>query len=78
MHCGSGDVIQIQDAFYGRQTPHYCTKDAGHPSYLEEACSWVSVKDEVAGRTQGLCSSGCKCTSRCPVPSKGVWKDGTI
>ncbi|NXP94231.1 PK1L2 protein, partial [Passerina amoena] len=49
VQCASGEVIQIEESFYGRKTPHYCVSETPLQFDRDEGCSWLSVKDEVAG-----------------------------
>lgn len=50
LHCGSGQVIEIEDSFYGRKTIHYCqSKHTALPASSQEECSWIDVMDSVTG-----------------------------
>uniref|UniRef100_A0A3B4T629 Polycystic kidney disease protein 1-like 2 n=1 Tax=Seriola dumerili TaxID=41447 RepID=A0A3B4T629_SERDU len=48
LQCGSGQVIEIDDSFYGRKTIHYCrSKLTTSPTSSQEECSWIDVVDSV-------------------------------
>lgn len=57
VQCASGEVIQIEESFYGRKTLHYCVSETPLQFETDEGCSWISVKDEVAGGILQHCLS---------------------
>ncbi|XP_022621079.1 polycystic kidney disease protein 1-like 2 [Seriola dumerili] len=55
LQCGSGQVIEIDDSFYGRKTIHYCrSKLTTSPTSSQEECSWIDVVDSVTAHCHGL------------------------
>ncbi|XP_057707318.1 polycystic kidney disease protein 1-like 2 isoform X1 [Corythoichthys intestinalis] len=55
LQCGSGQVIEINDSFYGRKTIHYCrTKLTTTLSTPEKECTWTDVADSVKDSCHGL------------------------
>ncbi|XP_044057560.1 polycystic kidney disease protein 1-like 2 isoform X2 [Siniperca chuatsi] len=55
LQCGSGQVIEIDDSFYGRKTIHYCrSKLTASPTSSQEECSWIDVIDSVTAHCHGL------------------------
>ncbi|XP_068452137.1 polycystin-1-like protein 2 [Clinocottus analis] len=55
LQCGSGQVIVIDDSFYGRKTIHYCrSKLTASPTSSQEECSWIDVMDSVTAHCHSL------------------------
>ncbi|XP_072321390.1 polycystin-1-like protein 2 [Eucyclogobius newberryi] len=55
LQCGSGQVIEIDDSFFGRKTIHYCRSHlAASPTASQEECSWIDVVDSVTAHCYGL------------------------
>ncbi|XP_053305767.1 polycystic kidney disease protein 1-like 2 [Spea bombifrons] len=52
VQCGSGEVVQIGDSFYGRKSPFFCTQES--PRETTSGCRWTNVREEVAGQCHGL------------------------
>ncbi|KAK2914329.1 hypothetical protein Q8A67_002728 [Cirrhinus molitorella] len=54
LHCGSDQVIEVDESYYGRKTPHYCRSNISSSltSPLEQ-CSWISVLDAIAELCNG-------------------------
>ncbi|XP_073715481.1 polycystin-1-like protein 2 isoform X1 [Misgurnus anguillicaudatus] len=54
LQCGSNEVIEIQQSFYGRTTPHYCRRNISAPlTSSQEQCGWTNVLDLVAENCNG-------------------------
>ncbi|XP_067303965.1 polycystin-1-like protein 2 [Pseudorasbora parva] len=60
LQCGSDQVIEVDESFYGRKTPHYCRNNmASSRAASPEQCGWIDVRDLVAE----LCNGQQVCTA---------------
>uniref|UniRef100_A0A3B5Q509 Polycystic kidney disease protein 1-like 2 n=1 Tax=Xiphophorus maculatus TaxID=8083 RepID=A0A3B5Q509_XIPMA len=58
LQCGSGQVLEIEDAFYGRKTVHYCRSHfTDLPTFSQEECSWINVLESVTCRGLQACQA---------------------
>uniref|UniRef100_A0A8C1RRW1 Polycystic kidney disease 1 like 2b n=1 Tax=Cyprinus carpio TaxID=7962 RepID=A0A8C1RRW1_CYPCA len=70
LHCGLDQVIEVDESYYGRKTPHYCRSNISSSLTASlEQCSWISVLDVVAGTE--LCNGQQFCTAVADVSSFG-------
>uniref|UniRef100_A0A667YRT0 Polycystic kidney disease 1 like 2a n=1 Tax=Myripristis murdjan TaxID=586833 RepID=A0A667YRT0_9TELE len=54
LQCGTGQIIEIDGAFYGRKTGHYCRSGLPPPAASTQGqCGWVDVVDSLAGYCHG-------------------------
>ncbi|XP_034046435.1 polycystic kidney disease protein 1-like 2 [Thalassophryne amazonica] len=77
LQCGSGDIIEIDDSFYGRKTIHYCrSRLTASPTAPQEECSWIDVMDSVTAHCRGrqACQAGVDTSSFSePCPALGSY-----
>ncbi|XP_077057922.1 polycystin-1-like protein 2 [Siphateles boraxobius] len=68
LQCGSDQVIEVDESFYGRKTPHYCRNNmSSSRTTSPQQCSWIDVRDLVAE----LCNGQQVCTAVADVSSSG-------
>ncbi|KAK7169828.1 hypothetical protein R3I94_000154 [Phoxinus phoxinus] len=68
LQCGSDQVIEVDESFYGRKTPHYCRNNMlnSHTASPQQ-CGWIDVRDLVAE----LCNGRQVCTAVADGSSSG-------
>ncbi|XP_028329737.1 polycystic kidney disease protein 1-like 2 [Gouania willdenowi] len=55
LQCGSGQVIEINESFYGRKSIHFCQSTfTTPPTPTQEECSWIGVAPSVREQCHGL------------------------
>ncbi|XDV17483.1 hypothetical protein PO909_023332 [Leuciscus waleckii] len=67
LQCGSDHVIEVDESFYGRKTPHYCRNTSSSRAASPQQCSWIDVRDLVAE----LCNGQQVCTAVADGSSSG-------
>lgn len=51
LQCGSGQVLMIEGAVFGRDNFHYCRPRFYTPTFTQDSCSQVDVAASIKGKT---------------------------